>query len=88
MRITINRDHCETTLPFCERCFGTLVMHPLGVDRACIEALEDDRSDDLTVILRTEGYEETLVLNDEMREIVARNGWADFVHFNPKFFRA
>jgi hypothetical protein len=87
MKITINRDTCHASLPYCERCFGTLVLHPLGVDRACIIALEQDDQDDLTIVLRSEGNEEVLSLNDKQRELVARDGWTDYVHFNPRFFR-
>jgi hypothetical protein len=87
MKITIDRDHCHTSLPFCERCFGTLVLYPLGVDRACIVALEQDDRDDLTIVMRSEGNEEVLVLDDELRELVARDGWTHYVHFNPRFFR-
>jgi hypothetical protein len=88
MKLTIDRDHCHTSLPYCERCFGTLMLHPLGVDRACIVALEEDGVDDLTLVLRSEGNAETLVLNDQQRELVARDGWTNYVHFNPRFFRA
>ena len=63
------------------------MLYPLGVDRACIVALEQDDRDDLTIVMRSEGNEEVLVLNDELRERVARDGWTHYVHFNPRFFR-
>lgn len=87
MKITIDRDECDASLPFCERCFGTLVLHPMGVERSCMLALEDDSRTDLTVVLRSEGQEETLVVSEGQRELVARDGWSAFVHFNPRFYR-
>jgi len=88
MKITIDRDECVAVQSFCERCFGTLVLHPMGVERPCILALEDDQSEDLTVTLRSEGQEETLVITEGQRELIARDGWTAFVHFNPRFYRA
>jgi hypothetical protein len=52
MRVVINRDICPANLAFCERCFGKFLLHPMGYERRCFEAIEDG-SDVLTVDMRT-----------------------------------
>ncbi|HBY97432.1 MAG: hypothetical protein M5U01_03900 [Ardenticatenaceae bacterium] len=85
MRITMERDLCTTVLPACEECFATFVLHDCYPDRACITEVVDDGQAEVTLTLRYEGHEETLVITDENRELLAYEGWSQFVHTAPAF---
>jgi hypothetical protein len=85
MKVWIDRDTCEANLATCLSCFGQLVR--TGVpDRACIMDYEDDGSEDMIVYMHSEGQDrEPLVIPKEMRELVAYEGWTEFVDFEPRF---
>jgi hypothetical protein len=51
----------------------------------CIFKHEDDDSETLTVHLHSEDHNEVLVIPPEMRELVAYEGWTQFVSFEPPF---
>jgi hypothetical protein len=72
----------------CEHCFSFFARHPTGVDRYCIVDQAEDGSNLLTLTLRTDGHENTVVLDDAQREMVAAEGWSSPVDFVPKFYRA
>jgi hypothetical protein len=47
---------------------------------------EDDGSEDMTVYMRSEGVDrEPIVIPEDMREMVAYEGWTEFVDFEPRF---
>ena len=85
MKVWIDRDTCEANLATCLSCFGQLVR--TGVpDRACIIDYEDDGSEDLIVYMHSEGQDrEPIVIPEDMRELVAYEGWTEFVDFEPRF---
>lgn len=84
VKVWIDRDLCESNLAACEECFGHLVL--TGVpDRACILAYKDDDNETLTVFMHSEGHDETLSIPPEMRELVAYDGWTQYVSFEPLF---
>lgn len=85
MRVTFDRDTCMTVLPACEACFGTFVLHGCIPDRACIVDVEEDGSEDTTVVVRFGGTERELVVTDENRELIAYEGWTMFVDEPPPF---
>ena len=85
MRITMNRDTCQTILPACEECFGTFILHGGYPDRACITGVVDDGCPELTLLIQYEGREETVVVTDENREMLAYEGWDRFVSVPPHF---
>lgn len=87
MRVKINRDVCEAHLAYCERCLGQFLKHPLGYERMCFEEIEDDGSDLLTIELHTGDNEQTFVLNEEDRKLVASEGWAYFADFAVPMYR-
>jgi hypothetical protein len=87
MKAMIDRSLCDHVLPECERCFARFVRDPLSVDRPCITGFEDDGDPTLHVGLRYDGQEETLVLSPEECELVASEGWSQFVKVPPKFYR-
>ncbi len=79
MRIFINHDWCKHGGYFADRCLGATIRHPLGHERYCTALVEDDGRPELTVTLRMDGEERTLVLHDETeRTAVALEGWAAF----------
>ena len=81
MRVRIDRDLCPAQLSFCERCFGKFLLHPLGYERRCFVILEEDDNETLIIDLHSHGHKQTLELNAEQRNILAREGWAKFVDF-------
>lgn len=87
MKLYIDRAICDHTLPVCERCLGRLLRYPLGEDRPCITAIEDDDDPDLKLVLKTDGQEFTLVLDDEAREMAALEGFSSFLSLEPAFYR-
>ena len=88
MRVIIDRDLCDATLPFCQRCSAAFIRYPEGVDRHCIREIIDDGSDLLTIEMRTDGRILQIELTDEEREIAAVEGWEALADFDPALFRA
>ena len=87
MKVTIDRNICDAALNACEHCFSFFADHPMGVDRYCIVEQMHDGKDVLTLTLRTDGAERTLVLDEEKRRLVTTDGWASLVDFVPDFYR-
>ena len=86
MKVWIDRDTCTVNLATCLSCFGQLVR--TGVpDRGCIMASEDDNSEDMTIYMKSEGHEETIIIPKSERENVAYDGWDKYVSFEPAFRR-
>ncbi len=88
MKVTIDRNICGASLNACEHCFSFFVQNPMGVDRYCIVDQTEDGSKLMTLTLRTDGHENTVVLDDAQREMVATEGWSSLVDFVPKFYPA
>ncbi|MDX1615678.1 MAG: hypothetical protein R3300_15300 [Candidatus Promineifilaceae bacterium] len=88
MKVVIDRDLCDASLPYCARCSAAFIRYPEGSDRLCIREIEDDGSDRLTLELRTEGREIEIELSDEEREIASVEGWEALADFDPALFRS
>lgn len=88
MRVVIDRDLCDASLPFCQRCSAAFIRYPEGSDRQCIREIIDDGSDLLTIEMRTDGRILQIELTDEEREIAAVEGWEALADFDPALFRA
>jgi len=88
MKATIDRNICTAALNACEHCFSFFAQHPMGVDRYCIIEQADDGKDELTLTLRTDGVERTLVLDEKQRQLVTTEGWSSLLDFVPDFYRA
>lgn len=86
MRITMDRNMCMTTLPACEECFGTFVLHGCVPDRACIIDVEDDGKEETTLVLRYDDSKAEIVVTDENRELLAYDGWTAYMDVIPEFF--
>ncbi len=87
MKVTINRGLCNHVLPECERCFARFVSNPEGGEKACITEYVEDDSPVLTLTLQYDGLEEVLIIPPEQRELIASEGWSNFVKIPPKFYR-
>jgi hypothetical protein len=85
MKVWIDRDKCEASLSACLSCFGQFVR--TGVpDRGCILNFEEDSSEDLIVYMHSEGVDrEPIFIPAKDRELVAYEGWTEFVNWEPAF---
>ena len=79
MKIVIDRTHCDLCESYCDRHSAKLVRFPLGEDRPCIQAMEDDGLLTLTVIVNDGEHQATLVLDDEAQAAVAIEGLSPFL---------
>lgn len=87
MRVVIDRDLCDASLSFCQRCSAAFIRYPEGVDRHCIRDIIDDGSDLLTIEMKTDGREFEIQLSDEDRELASVEGWEALADFDPALFR-
>ena len=87
MKVVIDRDLCDASLPFCARCSAALIRFPEGVDRPCIMEIEEDQKETLTIVMHTDQRTLELDLNEEDREIASVEGWEALADFDPALFR-
>jgi hypothetical protein len=87
MKVTIDRNLCNHALSECERCFARFISNPEGGDRMCITNYLEDNDLVLTLTLKYDGHEEVLNLTPEQRQLVASEGWSQFVKIKPQFYR-
>lgn len=87
MKVIIDRDLCDASLPFCQRCSAAFIRHPEGTDRLCIREVIDDDRDTLTLKMLTDGRILELELTEEQRELAAVEGWEVLADFDPALFR-
>lgn len=88
MKVVIDRDLCDASLPFCQRCSAAFIRYPEGTDRLCIREVIDDGKETLTLQMLTDGRELTVELTDEQREIASVEGWEALADFDPALFRS
>ena len=74
MKIFIDRTACPLCQAYCDRHAAKLIRFPLGEDRPCITAIEDDGQELLTLAVKDNGNEATITLSEEQRETVALEG--------------
>ena len=87
MKVIIDRNLCNTSLPFCQRCSAAFIRFPEGTDRLCIMDIIDDGSELLTIEMNTDGRVLEIELTDEEREIASIEGWEALADFDPALFR-
>ncbi len=87
MRVVIDRDLCDASLPYCQRCSAAFIRYPQGVDRHCIRDIIDDGQDLLTIEMKTDGRRLVIELSDEERNLAAVEGWEALADFDPALFR-
>ena len=88
MKIVLDRDLCDASLPFCARCSAALIRNPQGVDRPCIMEIEEDDKETLTIVLHTDNRSLELTLTEEERGIASVEGWEALADFDPALFRS
>ncbi len=87
MRVVIDRDMCDASLPFCQRCSAAFIRYPEGIDRQCITDIVEDGSDLLTIEMKTDGRVFAVELTEEQRELGSVEGWEALADFDPALFR-
>ncbi len=87
MKVTIDRDLCDASLPFCQRCSAAFIRYPEGTDRLCIREIEDDGKEELTIAVHSDNKILEITLSDDEREIASLEGWEALADFDPALFR-
>lgn len=87
MKVVIDRDLCDASLPFCARCSAAFIRYPEGTDRLCIQEVIEDGRDTLTIEMHTDDRVLTIELTEEEREIASVEGWEALADFDPALFR-
>ena len=88
MKVVIDRDLCNASLPFCSRCSAAFIKYPEGVDRLCIQDIIDDGNETLTIEMHTDEQTLLIELTDEMQELASVEGWEALADFDPALFRS
>lgn len=87
MRVVIDRDLCDASLPFCQRCSAAFIRYPQGEDRMCIKDIVEDGSDLLTIEIHTDNQTFETTLSEEERELASVEGWEAIANIDPALFR-
>lgn len=87
MKVIIDRDLCDASLPYCQRCSAAFIRFPQGHDRMCIRDIQEDGKNTLTIEMHTEGRTLEIELTDEERELASIEGWEVLANFDPALFR-
>jgi hypothetical protein len=87
MKVFIDRDLCDASLPFCQRCSAAFIRYPEGSDRLCIREITDDGTDELTIIVHSDNRTLEITLSEDERELASIEGWEALADFDPALFR-
>ena len=88
MKVFIDRELCDASLPFCSRCSAAFIRYPEGSDRLCIREIVDDDKEVLTIVMKTDNRTLEIELTDEERELASVEGWEALADFDPALFRS
>ena len=88
MKVIIDRNLCNSSLPFCQRCSAAFFRFPEGTDRLCIMDVIEDGKDTLTLVMDTDGRILEVELTDEDLEVASIEGWEALADFDPALFRS
>ncbi|UCG23439.1 MAG: hypothetical protein JSW55_14995 [Chloroflexota bacterium] len=88
MKVIIDRDLCDASLPFCARCSAAFIRYPEGSDRLCIRDIIEDGKETLTIEMHTDARVLEIELSEEQRELASVEGWEALADFDPALFRA
>jgi hypothetical protein len=88
MKVIIDRDLCNSSLSFCQRCSAAFFRFPEGTDRLCITDIIDDGKETLTLEMKTDGRILEVELTDEELEVASIEGWEALADFDPALFRS
>lgn len=86
MKVIIDRDLCNASLPFCQRCSAAFIRYPEGSDRLCIMDVVEDGKETLTLEMHTDNRELEIELTEEMRDLASVEGWEALADFDPALF--
>lgn len=87
MKVVIDRDLCDASLPFCARCSAAFIKYPEGSDRMCIQEVIEDGKETLTIEMHTDDRVLTVELTEEQRDLASVEGWEALADFDPALFR-
>jgi len=87
MKIYLDRSICNDSLPTCERRMARLIRFPLGEDRPCITAIEDDGQPELTLVVKSDGQEAVITLDEDARALAGAEGISSFLPWTLPFYR-
>ncbi|MCA9937493.1 MAG: hypothetical protein KC418_02550 [Anaerolineales bacterium] len=87
MRVVIDRDLCDASLPFCQRCSAAFIRYPEGSDRLCVRDIIDDGQELLTIEMHTDGRTLEIELTEEAHNLASVEGWESLADFDPALFR-
>ncbi len=87
MKVFIDRDLCDASLPFCQRCSAAFIRYPEGSDRLCIREITDDGAEELTIIVHSDNRTIEITLSEDERELASIEGWEALADFDPALFR-
>jgi hypothetical protein len=87
MKVIIDRNLCDSSLTFCQRCSAAFFRDPEGTDRLCILDIIEDGKDTLTLEMYTDGRIIEIELSEEDRELASVEGWEALADFDPALFR-
>ena len=87
MKVVIDRELCDASLPFCQRCSAAFIRYPEGSDRMCIREITDEDEEELTIVMHTDQQTLEITLSDEERELASVEGWEALADFDPALFR-
>lgn len=88
MKVIIDRDLCNASLPFCQRCSAAFIRYPEGTDRLCIMDVVEDGKETLTLEMHTDNRQLEVELSEEMRDLASVEGWEALADFDPALFRS
>lgn len=87
MKVIIDRNLCDNSSMFCQRCSAAFFRDPEGTDRLCIMDIIEDGKDALTLEMYTDGRVLEIELTEEDRELASVEGWEVLADFDPALFR-
>ncbi len=88
MKVIIDRNLCNSSLSFCQRCSAAFFKFPEGTDRPCILDIIDDGKELLTLVMNTDGRVLEVELTEDDLEIASLEGWEALADFDPALFRS
>lgn len=86
MRVTIDRNLCGAWAPACEECFGVFISRDFVPDRLCVTSSIDDGSPNLTALIHSGDSVGTLVVTEENRNAILREGWMRYASLPDEAF--
>jgi hypothetical protein len=76
-----SNEYQNTGGTFCESCFASFLLHGCAPDRPCITDVDDDGTNETTLVLRYGDQQKVVTITDENREELAYGGWQGWVRF-------